>query len=406
MNTKAVASKTGFSKGSHSALIDKLQAIQGGYIQLSGEVNAQIGQINDPLKCNVVINDKRFFELALSQGVLGITEAYLQKYWDVDNLVALIRIFSKNRHLLDKVNGNPLSKMSQLFFRLWYWRTRNNKKGSARNIAAHYDLSNHFFKLWLDSKMMYSSAIYDAEHTNLESAAEFKLKTICEKLQLKESDHVLEIGTGWGGFAIYAAENYGCKVTTTTISQEQFSEAQQRIKEKGLNKKITLLQNDYRELSGEFDKLVSIEMIEAVGHQYLDTYFQACSKHLKADGLGLIQAITVEDNRYETALKTVDFIKRYIFPGSFIPCNRVMIDSAAKSGLKLIDLEDIGLSYAQTLHDWRALFWENIETIKAQGFDERFIRMWDFYLAYCEGGFQERVISDVQLLFLNSMEAK
>jgi cyclopropane-fatty-acyl-phospholipid synthase len=247
---------------------------------------------------------------------------------------------------------------------------------------------------------MYSSAIYANENESLEIASERKLQRICQKLDLKPSDHLVEIGTGWGGMALYAAKHFGCKVTTTTISREQHALASERIQAAGLNDNVTLLLNDYRDLNGHYDKLVSIEMIEAIGHQYLDTYMAKCASLLKPNGLALIQAITIEDSRYEQALKSVDFIKRYVFPGSFIPCVSVMVNSAANAGaLRLINLEDIGPSYALTLREWRHRFMNRLDEVRSLGYDERFVRMWEFYLAYCEGGFMERSIGDVQLLF-------
>jgi len=272
--------------------------------------------------------------------------------------------------------------------------------GSKKNIVAHYDLSNEFFKLFLDSSLMYSSAVFESRVESLEVASERKLKQICDQLQLKAGETVVEIGTGWGGFAIYAAKNYGVKVTSTTISEEQYNEAVSRVEAEGLTEKITLLKQDYRKLSGQFDKLVSIEMVEAVGHHYIETYFQQCADLLKPNGLALIQAITLEDYRYEQSLKEVDFIKRYIFPGSFIPCVNILNESAAKAQLRNIKLTDIGSSYALTIKHWRERFMSKLDAVRALGFDDRFIRMWEFYLCYCEGGFIEGAISDVHLVYV------
>jgi cyclopropane-fatty-acyl-phospholipid synthase len=281
----------------------------------------------------------------------------------------------------------------------WHALRRNTRTGSRRNIAAHYDLGNDFFRLFLDSKLMYSSGIF-APGDTLEDASERKLERICQKLELRADDHLVEIGTGWGGMAVHAASRYGCRVTTTTISREQHALASQRVQEAGLGDRVSVLLEDYRDLRGEFDKLVSIEMIEAIGHQYLDTYFGKCASLLKPEGLALIQAITIEDERYEQALRSVDFIKRHVFPGSFIPCVSAMVGSAAGAGkLRLLNLEDFGPSYAETLRHWRLRFLSRLDEVRAQGFDERFIRLWEFYLCYCEGGFLERSISDVHLLF-------
>jgi cyclopropane-fatty-acyl-phospholipid synthase len=283
--------------------------------------------------------------------------------------------------------------------RAWHALRRNTRSGSRQNIAAHYDLGNPLFSLFLDRSLMYSSAVFASEDESLEVAAKRKLQRICEKLQLSPADHVVEIGTGWGGFAIHAASRFGCRVTTTTISREQFDLAVQRVHAAGLAERVTVLLKDYRDLEGQYDKLVSIEMIEAIGHQYLDTYFATCASLLKPDGMALIQAITIEDHRYQQALKAVDFIKRYIFPGSFIPSVSAMTGAMARSSdLRLFNLEDIGPSYALTLRHWRQRFLARLPEVRALGYPDRFIRMWEFYLCYCEGGFLERSIGDVQLL--------
>jgi cyclopropane-fatty-acyl-phospholipid synthase len=285
----------------------------------------------------------------------------------------------------------------------WHSLRRNTRRGSRENIAAHYDLGNDLFRLFLDDNLMYSSAIFTAADDTLETASLRKLDRICQKLELKPSDHLVEIGTGWGGMALHAARHYGCRVTTTTISKEQHTLASERVAAAGLGDRVTVLLQDYRDLAGSYDKLVSIEMIEAIGPQYLDTYFEKCAALLKPDGLALVQAITIEDHRYEQALASVDFIQRHIFPGSFIPCVTAMTGSAARAGeLRLLNLEDIGPSYARTLNHWRCRFFANIEQVRALGYDDRFVRMWEFYLCYCEGGFLERSISDVHLLFARS----
>ena len=263
------------------------------------------------------------------------------------------------------------------------------------------------FELFLDPTMMYSSGIFPAETSSMEEASVYKLDRICQKLQLTAEDHLVEIGTGWGSMAIHAAKHYGCKVTTTTISEEQFAWAERRVREEGLEDKITLLKKDYRALEGQFDKLVSIEMIEAVGHQFLNTYIETCSRLLKDDGIALIQAITIDDQRYEQAKNEVDFIKRYIFPGSFIPCVTAISQAVSRaSDMKMIHMEDITPHYARTLDAWRQRFFSNKEQIKALGYDDTFIRLWDFYFAYCEGGFAERVIGDVQLIFAKPLNRR
>jgi cyclopropane-fatty-acyl-phospholipid synthase len=355
---------------------------------------------NNPLTVAINVTDQRFYSDIAFGGTVAAGEAYIQGYWSCSNLTDLIRIMIGNRHILEQMEGN-LSLFKNAFLRLAHWLNRNSQAGSRRNIEAHYDLGNEMFELFLDPTMMYSCAYYPDENTSLEQASLAKLQRICDKLQLNESDHVIEIGTGWGGFALYAAQNYGCKVTTTTISQQQHDWAKQRIIEAGLEDKITLLMEDYRDLQGTYDKLVSIEMIEAVGHQYLDTYFAKCSSLLKPEGIMLIQSITIADQQYDRAIKSVDFIQRFIFPGGFIPSVSAITSSVKSStDMRLFQMEDIGPHYATTLRDWRQRFFDNIEPIKALGYSKQFTAMWDFYLCYCEAGFLERVLGNAHLVFI------
>ncbi|MCH7307188.1 cyclopropane-fatty-acyl-phospholipid synthase family protein [Acinetobacter sp. NIPH 1852] len=387
--------------GEHDSLplvLRSLLKLRHGQIHFRGEWNGTVGEVSD-LEATIEVHNKELINLIFKNGVLGAAEGYIQGYWSSEHLVEVIQILARNRHVLDKINQNVISQASQLALKAWYKTRKNSLTGSRKNIAEHYDLSNDFFKLFLDSSMMYSSAVYQHKDMTLEQASDYKKELICQKLQLKPMDHLVEIGSGWGGFAIYAAQNYGCKVTTITISQAQYDEATKRIADTGLSHRVDVQLKDYRLLEGKFDKLVSIEMIEAVGEQYLSTYFNKCRSLLKPNGLGLIQAITIEDARYKKALHTVDYIKRYIFPGSFIPCISVLTQAASEQQLRLKHLEDIGLSYAETIHQWRERFLNAKAQVLALGFDENFIRMWDFYLCYCEGGFKEGVISDVHLLF-------
>jgi cyclopropane-fatty-acyl-phospholipid synthase len=353
---------------------------------------------DDILRTTIRVNDPEVYRSIGLGGSNGVAESFMRGEWQCEDLVTLVRIFVRNRDLLDRMDSGIARAIGGTLARCIHFFRRNTKTGSAKNIAAHYDLGNDLFRLFLDSNLMYSSAIYVSENDTLDAAATRKLDRICQKLDLQAHHRIIEIGTGWGGFALHAAKTYGCHVTTTTISKEQFDLATQRIAQAGLQDKITVLLQDYRELDGQFDRLVSIEMIEAIGHQYLETYFAKVSTLLKADGMALIQAITIEDHRYERALKDVDFIKRYIFPGSFIPSISAMLGAAAKQSIKLINLEDIGNSYALTLRAWRDRFVSSITKVRALGYDEAFCRMWFFYLAYCEGGFLERSISDVQIL--------
>lgn len=379
-------------------VLRSLFKLRHGQIIFQGTWNGFVGDSIE-LSAVVQVHDKQLMDLIFKNGVLGAAEGYIRGYWSSDHLVELIQILARNREVLDKINQNVISQASQIFLKAWYKTRKNSIDGSRKNIADHYDLSNDFFKLFLDPSMMYSSAVFKDVEMTLEQASEYKKELICQKLQLKPMDHLVEIGSGWGGFAIYAAQNYGCKVTTITISQAQYDEAVMRIQAAGLAHRVDVQLKDYRLLEGKYDKLVSIEMIEAVGEQYLSTYFKQCRNLLKPHGLGLIQAITIEDARYKKALNTVDYIKRYIFPGSFIPCISVLTQTASEQKLRLKHLEDIGQSYAQTLHLWRKNFLAARAQVLALGFDENFIRMWDFYLCYCEGGFKEGVISDVHMLF-------
>jgi cyclopropane-fatty-acyl-phospholipid synthase len=386
-----------------SLLIAKLEKLEVGEIQLidsNGSHSFGCPDKTNPLTVTLNVTDQRFYSDIAFGGTVAAGEAYMQGYWSCSNLTDLIRIMIGNRHILDQMEAN-LSLFKNAFLRVAHWLNRNSQAGSRRNIEAHYDLGNEMFELFLDPTMMYSCAYYPDEKTSLEQASLAKLKRICDKLQLNESDHVIEIGTGWGGFALYAAANYGCKVTTTTISQQQHDWAKQRIIEAGLEDKITLLMEDYRDLQGTYDKLVSIEMIEAVGHQYLDTYFAKCSSLLKPEGIMLIQSITIADQQYDQAIKSVDFIQRFIFPGGFIPSVSAITSSVKSStDMRLFQLEDIGPHYATTLYDWRQRFFENIEPIKALGYSQQFIAMWDFYLCYCEAGFLERVLGNAHLVFI------
>ncbi len=354
----------------------------------------------DVLRVTLTIRNPEAWRRIALGGTVGAAEAYMDGQWDASDLTTLVRILVRNRAVMDRMEGG-LAGIAAAALRAWHQFRRNTTAGSRRNIAAHYDLGNELFRLFLDQTMMYSSAIYRDPSESLEAAQTRKLDRICTKLGLSPTTRVIEIGTGWGGFAIHAARHYGCHVTTTTISREQRELAQSRVREAGLEDRVRILDQDYRDLEGRYDRLVSIEMIEAIGHQYLDTYFGKVSSLLEDDGMGLIQAITIEDHRYQQALRSVDFIKRYIFPGSFIPSIGAMTGALARAtDLKLFHLEDIGPSYALTLAAWRDRFNRELDRVRALGYPERFIRMWNYYLSYCEGGFLERSIGDVQMLLV------
>ncbi|MGB5592049.1 MAG: cyclopropane-fatty-acyl-phospholipid synthase family protein, partial [Gammaproteobacteria bacterium] len=374
-------------------VLKRLKGLSRGRLVLNdGDETLEFGQTAASADLTVHANviDRRFYGDIAFGGALGAGESYMQGYWSCDDLTGLIRILLRNRDVLDGMDSG-LSHLTVPLQKMFHWVNRNTRSGSQRNIAAHYDLGNDFFRLWLDPTMMYSAAIFERADMSLHQASTAKLDRICRKLELQPGDHVVEIGTGWGGFALHAAANYGCEVTTTTISREQFELASERVAQAGLSDRIHLLLEDYRDLNGRYDKLVSIEMIEAVGHQYLDTYFEKCSRLLKDDGAMLLQAITIQDQRYTQALKSVDFIKRYIFPGSFIPSVTAIAGSVARStDMKMFHMEDIGPHYATTLRRWRERFFDRIEDVRGQGYPEEFVRMWDYYLCYCEGGFLER----------------
>jgi cyclopropane-fatty-acyl-phospholipid synthase len=350
------------------------------------------------LVADIYVHDTQFYPDVIFGGSVGAGEAYMSGFWSTPNLTHVTRLFVRNMDALDAMDSKQ-SLVGQYLLKVFHWFNRNTKEGSRKNISAHYDLGNDFFRLFLDKTMMYSAAIYPTPNATLAEASLYKLQRVCEKLQLTPTDHLLEIGTGWGGMAIYAAQHYGCRVTTTTISQEQRDYALAKVAEAGLSDRITVLFDDYRDLQGEFSKLVSIEMIEAVGHEHYAHYFSTCSRLLAPNGLMLLQAITIADQRYDLARKTVDFIQRYIFPGGSLPSIAVISDFAKrKTDMNILHIEDIGEHYAQTLKQWREAFSDKLETVRAQGFDERFIRMWEFYLCYCEGGFVERSIGTAQIL--------
>jgi len=350
------------------------------------------------LSVTVWVDHPRFFADIAFGGSIGAGEAYIQGLWRCADLVSLVRILVVNRELLNGLEGG-WALLSRPLLRAFHWVHRNTRGGSARNIAAHYDLGNDFYALMLDETMAYSCGIFEREHSTLAEASRAKFDAACRKLALTPSDHLLEIGTGWGGLAIHAAQHYGCRVTTTTISQAQFDYARELVARLGLNDRVTLLLQDYRDLKGQFDKLVSIEMIEAVGAPYLDTYLRQCSTLLRPEGAMLLQAITIQDQAYAQALRSVDFIQRYIFPGSFIPAVSAIADSLSRvTDLKIFHLEDIGPHYARTLALWRERFRGKLDAVRRLGYSEQFIRMWEFYLCYCEGGFLERQLGDVQML--------
>ncbi len=351
------------------------------------------------LAVTLEVDHPQFWADAAFGGTVGAGESFIRGDWRCHDLVSLVRIMVANRDLMEAIDSG-LAVVSAPLRRTLHWLNRNSPEGSRRNIAAHYDLGNDLFRLFLDPTMSYSCAIFETPQTTLEQASIAKFDAVCRKLDLRPGERLLEIGTGWGGLAAHAAKHYGCQVTTTTISREQHDHAAALFAREGLTDRVTLLLDDYRDLGGRYDKLVSIEMIEAVGARYLDTYMGRIGRLLEPHGAALIQAITLQDQFYEDALKSVDFIQRFIFPGSFIPSVTAIVDSARRSSdMKLFHMEDIGPHYATTLRHWRERFMARLPEVRALGYTDQFIRMWEFYLCYCEGGFLERQLGDVHLLF-------
>jgi cyclopropane-fatty-acyl-phospholipid synthase len=382
-------------------VLNKLQKIEHGVLHIVEQGETLTFGTADT-RCNVnatiQVNDSSAFSDVALGGAVAAAEAYMSGKWETSNLTGVARIFAANPHVLGQLSSGTAKFLLPLL-RVAHKLKRNSKSQSRRNIAAHYDLGNEFFELFLDPTLSYSASIYPSQESSLEEAAVNKLDIVCQKLVLEPSDHLLEIGTGWGALAIHAAKNYGCRVTTTTISERQHQLAKQRIEAAGLNDRITLLKSDYRDLTGKFDKLVSIEMIEAVGHDYMGSYIKTCSDRLHSHGRVLIQAILMPDYCFDGYRGSVDFIQKYIFPGGALPSIGNIMEAAAKHGdLHLHSVQDISLHYARTLNDWRSHFNKNANKIRAMGYPDEFIKMWEYYFCYCEGGFIERTITTAQLV--------
>lgn len=396
-NTSNPLSIESMSRHAVHALLGNLK-IGSLVLEEQGQVTSFGNRDDKTVSARIRILNPQAFSSVLKDGSTGAGEAYMLGYWESPDLLEVIRLFVLNMQILQNMSKNQ-SFLRRMAGKLFHVLRENSLTGSKKNISAHYDLSNRFFSLFLDKTMAYSSGIFKQADDSLEQASLNKFQHICERLQLKPEDHLLEIGTGWGGLAIHAAKYFGCKVTTTTISHEQYAHACDWVKREGLEDRITLLEKDYRELEGQFDKLVSVEMIEAVGVKYYEDYFTTCSRLLKEDGLMLIQAITISDQRYKQSVNNIDFIKRYIFPGGQLPCNSVITECVSNhTDMQLIGLEDITQDYAQTLRAWREHFWLRLDEVKQLGCDDVFIRMWHYYLCFCEGGFMERVIHTGQFL--------
>ena len=383
-----------------SVILKRFKLIQFGHIQLTdGNEVYSFGETNSESSVQVDVLSPDFYVLLGSGGIMGAAEAYTAGCWKADDLVALIRTVFRNKDVMGQLDSG-WALLAKPINKFVHWLRKNSLSGSKQNILAHYDLSNEFYKLWLDETMTYSCGIFKDQHSSMKDASIEKLDRICRKLDIQTKDSILEIGTGWGSFAIHAARNYGCKVTTTTISDAQYEMTKDRIQKAGLEDNITLLKDDYRSLTGKFDKIVSIEMIEAVGHQFVPLYLQKVSSLLEKDGLFAMQGITYNDQNFDKYKGSVDFIKKYIFPGSCLISISQMTEVMKKyTDLSLAHLEDITFHYATTLKNWRTKFLDELEEIRKLGFSNEFINMWEFYFVYCEAGFRERNIGDYQFIF-------
>ncbi|WOT06884.1 cyclopropane-fatty-acyl-phospholipid synthase family protein [Shewanella youngdeokensis] len=380
-------------------LLTALPNLADGHLSLiDGDNSYEFGNKDSDLHATLVVEHPRFYRQIMLSGSIGAGEAYIQQHWSSPDLTKVIQIFARNLPLLDKLE-KKFSWLTHAFSRIGHLFNRNTQAGSKQNILAHYDLGNDMYQTFLDKEMLYSSALYPHTAASLEEAQQHKLKTICERLDLTAGQTLLEVGTGWGALAIYAAKHYGVKVTTTTISDAQFDYAIARVSAEGLNDRVTLLKDDYRLLTGEYDRVVSIEMIEAVGHEFLPVFLKKLASLLKPNGRLLIQAITIADQRYNSYRKSVDFIQRYIFPGGCLPSiTRVTNALTQHTDFVTWSVDDMGLDYAKTVKDWQDNFDAAQPQIKQLGYGDDFIRMWKFYLSYCEGGFLERTTSAVQLV--------
>lgn len=363
----------------------------------------QIGN-GEGVAAEVIIHNQSFFKRCVLYGDIGFGEGYVDGDWDTESITDVIKWFILNVEHAPTVSGSNVKAVAlnlmKFYNRLFHSRRNNSLNGSRKNISEHYDLSNDFFALWLDPTMTYSSAYFKEETFTLEEAQKAKYQRLCEQLHLKPTDHVLEIGSGWGGNAIYMASNFGCKVTTITISQEQQKLAIERVKAAGLDDKISVEIQDYRKIKGQYDKIVSVEMLEAVGARYFENYFEQCHKLLKQDGILALQVITCPDSRFEALRDGVDWIQKHIFPGSLLPSVGSMNEAINRTGdLTLVDLKDLGLHYARTLKTWFENFNQQLEEVKQLGFSETFIRKWNYYLCYCEAAFEMRNINVMQLVY-------
>lgn len=390
-------------------LLAKFSNLRHGQVNLfqDGE-RTRLGDDTQTLSADLLVSDPQFFQRVLTGGTLGSAESYMDGQWSCSDLTALVRIMIRNIDQVSAIN----KAVSRVRSTLWKWKhsaRKNSIRGSKKNIVEHYDLGNEFYKLFLDPTMNYSSGIFDQAYAAqtfpsvsdpLHAASLTKMDRICQKLNLQPTDEVLEIGTGWGAMAVHMVGRYGCRVTTTTISEEQYRLACERVIEAGLEDRITVLRTDYRELTGSFDKIVSVEMVEAVGHKFMNGFFAKCDSLLRDDGEMLLQAITMSPQNWKQYLRSVDFIRAYVFPGGCLPTvGSLHAAATASTSMRMLHSEDMTPHYATTLNHWKQRFLSRLDEVRGLGFDERLIRLWNFYLSYCEAGFEERRVHCVQMMF-------
>jgi cyclopropane-fatty-acyl-phospholipid synthase len=395
--------KPGFYERTIMSLLEKMTLGTLNITMPDGSLKV-LGKGDGEITANVKINDRGFFKRCVLYGDVGFGEAYVEGEWETDNITNVIKWFLLNVEKTPGVSGSvtqsAVLNILKAFNTVRHLRRSNSVKGARKNISEHYDLNNDFFALFLDPSMTYSSAYFREDELDLEQAQYEKYDRLCQHLKLQPTDHVLEIGSGWGGNAIHIATKYGCKVTTLTISEEQYKLATERVAKHNLTDKVNVVVQDYRKATGQFDKIVSIEMLEAVGAEYLEPYFKKCHELLKKDGILGIQVITCPDSRFEQLKHGVDWIQKHIFPGSLLPSVGALNEAINKTGdLTLVDLKDMGLHYARTLSTWYERFNANLPEVKKLGFDDEFIRKWNYYLCYCEAAFAMRNINVMQMIY-------
>ncbi len=398
----SIATKRSFYE---KVVLNMLSKMNLGTLNLTLPSGEQIVLGGDPdISANVQVKNNDFFKRCVLYGDVGFGEAYVDGDWDTDNITNVIKWFLLNIDNAPSISGSKTQNFAlnvlKIFNKIYHSKRENNISGSRKNISEHYDLNNDFFALFLDPSMTYSSAYFKDEGMSLQEAQVAKYDRLCQQMNLQAGDHVLEIGSGWGGNAVHMAKNYNCYVTTVTISEEQYKLAKERVEKEKLNDKINVVLKDYRFIEGQFDKIVSIEMLEAVGAKYYDVYFKKCNDLLKKDGVLALQVITCPDSRFESLRNGVDWIQKHIFPGTLLPSVAAINQAINSTGdLTLLDLKEFGLHYAKTLGIWREEFNKKLSDVKKLGFDDAFIRKWNYYLGYCEGAFAMRNINVMQMIY-------